>query len=615
MYYQDNAFRILGTPSNASYAMIMDNFQTMKIRAKAGKLAHDNDYLSPICSINLNETIIRDAFNKLLNPKIRLQERLFWFSISSRDDENASALLLSKKLSGAIQIWEKSQNIVSEANLARLYHAQCLIKDPNLLDLALWQKALNKWLQVLKDGNFWENFIDMEINAGFEPFATNDEIDELIKRVFELVLVPSLNIIHEVIDKKNDDVAQRHLDLIRNLPFPVSVISNIEEDTLGPLENEIYDFANSLVEKLSELVRNENYSLEIKKRGCDRAYQYYKNDLLKLLERFELLASKESHANKRTREVTASCLRTISICYNNDVKSPDLSEKVLKEAQSLAQGTLILDQINEDLSVIQKNIQQEKIWKDLKPIKEAPTLHTINGFGTTLYGRSDYDSISETYITTLYFVALFIPLFPIARYRVKNIGDGKFSFYGKEPLRTFDRWHIAISIFLIVIGVILISKNNESNYSSQSSGSYKYSQPPNRTDTNYSVRNPNSYSYSQPQKRVDNKTEILKSQIENAKTELYNQESELKKLEDRIKSYEIQIEFYAAKIKRIERDLIIGIVTDQNEYETALANHNHYVDIYNAALNRYKVKYNEYEQLLEDTNRKIYEYNKIIGAQ
>ncbi len=615
MYYQDNAFRILGIPANASYAMIMDNFQSMKIRAKAGKVVQENDYLSSLCSIKLNETIIRDAFNKLLNPKARLQERLFWFSINSQDDENASALLSSKNLSESIQIWENSQSIVSVANLARLYHAQCLIKDPNLLDRSLWQNALMKWLQVLKDGEFWENFIDMEINSGFEPLASSDEIDELINKALELVLIPSLNFIHEAIDKKNDDIALRHIDLIRNSKFPVSIISNIEEDSLGPLEAEINEFANSLTEKLSELVQAENYSLEIKKSGCDRAYQYYKNDLLKLLQRFDRLAGKESYANKRAREITASCLRTISICYNNDAKSPELSEQVLKEAQSLAQGTLILDQINEDLSVIQKNIQQEKIWKNLKPIKEAPSLHTINGFGTTLYGRSDYDPISETYITTLYFVALFIPLFPIARYRVKNMGEGRYSFYGKAPLRIFDKWHIAITIFLIIIGIILISNNNESNFSNKRSSSYKYSQPPKQTGTNYPIRNPDSHSYSQPQKTVNTRTEILKSQIENSKIELNNQEYELKKLEDKIKSYEIQIELCASKIKRIETDLINGVATDQNEYETALTNHDRYVDLYNAALIRYKVKYNEYEQLLEDTNKKIYEYNKLIGAQ
>lgn len=158
-------------------------------------------------------------------------------------------------------------------------------------------------------------------------------------------------------------------------------------------------------------------------------------------------------------------------------------------------------------------------------------------------------------------------------------------------------------------------KNNESNHSSQSSGSYKYSQSTKRTDTNYPIVNPGYYLYSEPQKTVDTKTEILKSQIESAKIKLHNQEAELKKLDDKIKSYEIQIEFYAAKIKRIERDLINGIVANQTEYETALTNHNHYVDLYNAELSKHKAKYNDYEQLLADTNNKIYEYNKIIGAR
>lgn len=610
MYYQDNAFRILGTPSNAKYSMITQIFQKLKIRVKAGKLVHDNDYLSPISSIELSEPMIRDAFNKLVNPKIRLQERLFWFCNSTQNDKNALARLLSNDLSGAIQIWETDQNYMSIANLARLYHANCIIKDPMLLDLCLWQKAIGNWCTIIKDGDFWENFIDIEMNSGFEPLASHDEIDEVIKTNVELILRPSINFIQDAIDKERDEVAQRHLKIIRNAAFSSSLISNIEVDLLEPLENKIREFADMLIEKLSELLQKKDFPLEIKKKGCDRAYQYFKNDLLKLVQRLERLAGKESYANKRAREVTASCLRIISISYNNDLKSPQFSEQLLKEAQELAKDTVALEKINEDLAIVEKNAQQEKIWKDTKPIKKAPSLHTINGIGTTLYGWKDYDPATGTYISTLYFVFFAIPLFPIARYRIRILGNNKLSFYKKVPLRTFDKMHIAISIFLIVLCIILISQNNSSNYSVKSPNSYYNSKSQKPTNTNFSDRRPGSNPYLLPQKTSNTKTEMLKNQIESAKLELSNQELELKKLEDKINSYENQIEFYAAKIKRIERNMINGLATDQSEYGMALTNHNHYVDLYNTELKKYNLKFNEYVRLREDTNKKIYEYNK-----
>ena len=51
----------------------------------------------------------------------------------------------------------------------------------------------------------------------------------------------------------------------------------------------------------------------------------------------------------------------------------------------------------------------------------------------------------QTGATTFFF----IPIFPIRRYRVIDTGGG-YKFLGKAPLRTFDKWHIAVSIGIIL---------------------------------------------------------------------------------------------------------------------------------------------------------------------
>ena len=57
---------------------------------------------------------------------------------------------------------------------------------------------------------------------------------------------------------------------------------------------------------------------------------------------------------------------------------------------------------------------------------------TINGFGFTLYGNSDHDPETRSYATTHYFVALFVPIFPIGRYRVINMGGNGYRFLGNS---------------------------------------------------------------------------------------------------------------------------------------------------------------------------------------
>ena len=53
-------------------------------------------------------------------------------------------------------------------------------------------------------------------------------------------------------------------------------------------------------------------------------------------------------------------------------------------------------------------------------------------------------------MATYYLVFFFIPLFPLARYRVIPKGGG-YRFLGKGTLRPFDKWHIVISIGLIAL--------------------------------------------------------------------------------------------------------------------------------------------------------------------
>jgi hypothetical protein len=87
---------------------------------------------------------------------------------------------------------------------------------------------------------------------------------------------------------------------------------------------------------------------------------------------------------------------------------------------------------------------------ELEPVSKAPSLFTLNTFGFKLYGKSDYDSESDSYMTTHYFVALLLPLIPIARYRVISEDGYSYRFLGKGKLRRFDWIHLAIlaGIFL-----------------------------------------------------------------------------------------------------------------------------------------------------------------------
>lgn len=90
---------------------------------------------------------------------------------------------------------------------------------------------------------------------------------------------------------------------------------------------------------------------------------------------------------------------------------------------------------------------------ELSPMGSAPSLTTINGFGFKLYGKSDYDPETDSYMTTHYFVALFVPLFPLGRYRVISPDGSSYSFLGKGKLRGFDKAHLVIFACIVLYAI------------------------------------------------------------------------------------------------------------------------------------------------------------------
>ncbi|MGE0431734.1 MAG: tetratricopeptide repeat protein [Planctomycetota bacterium] len=86
------------------------------------------------------------------------------------------------------------------------------------------------------------------------------------------------------------------------------------------------------------------------------------------------------------------------------------------------------------------------------PISAAPGMYTLNGVGTSLYGASDKRR-DGTYIATLFFVILFLPIIPIARYIVRPAGGRSYNFYAKVPMWGFlGMWR---RFFLL--GILLVA--------------------------------------------------------------------------------------------------------------------------------------------------------------
>ncbi len=117
--------------------------------------------------------------------------------------------------------------------------------------------------------------------------------------------------------------------------------------------------------------------------------------------------------------------------------------------------------VPKELNSARKRRQQQyldDVYLWLEPLDKAPTMHTINGIGTTLYGnyKPNEDGV---HIATLWFVFVFLPVFPLAAYVVRKAGGNSWNFYAKAPLPPFARfWRLGFAGLAVAAGVAIAAQ-------------------------------------------------------------------------------------------------------------------------------------------------------------
>lgn len=88
-------------------------------------------------------------------------------------------------------------------------------------------------------------------------------------------------------------------------------------------------------------------------------------------------------------------------------------------------------------------------FPDMKPVRSAPPLVTINGCGMSMYGARDADPQTGTYVKTHCLCLLFMPIVALSAYRVADSERGWY-FIGRVPLSAFARaWNCFLVLALL----------------------------------------------------------------------------------------------------------------------------------------------------------------------
>lgn len=329
--------------------------------------------------------------------------------------------------------------------------------------------------------------------------------------------------------------------------------SNVEANKhLGP----IYDFCKTV----SENVEKDPYSAD---KEAQRIIDAVPELLLTLSS-----ANVTDELVLRGKDQLALILMHCAVTFGNKTDKWKPCVKILEEALKYASSQEVKSLIEKNFSTVKNN---ERVG-NLSPISSAPSLRRINGIGVALYGSTDVDHETGSHLSTYYFTFLFIPVFPICRYRVIPTGSG-YRFLGKAPLRAFDKWHLFVSLALIAFFVFYIfsESNSGTTYrSSPSSHSPNVSSPPSSYD-NRSTRS------------------ALAREIESEKTQAKQMEAQIKEMDGRLDDYKRRIRLYR------DSDMV-------DEY-------NALVPSFNSLISERNDLYQEYKRMVDDVNAKVKSYN------
>jgi len=479
---KNNSYHILGLDTTASEKDILKRSKEIVNRLKIDNLPEYDLDIELFENFRSEETV-KDAIQKLQTLKKRIREHFFWFQFADSVDEEVLEFIKKKDYSNAIRIWQNAAEgnsakaLVYRKNLAVLY-SLLLALDNNKEYL---RESLSLWKGLIDSEKFWTTF-EKIYKLHNEQTVSHETIADFRNQV-----VGYLADMYAELHQLHKDTAY-----INEFQKVFSAKGEkIEKTILGPA----YQAINEAVEGLEKMkisddgVIDKDESEKIKK-----SIGIIQTELNKLID----LGLYDDSQTRTMRDRAADAIRKIVLDLNNNLNETEKALGLAKIAYGISGTESFRSKIQQDLKTVQENVNYQKkedsykkiidpiiadiklgkaekaitkineyiynketdedlkkILRELKstleermaqhgqPISKAPSLFSINGIGTKIYGD------------TLYFVVLFIPVCPISRYSLIDNGDNSYSFLGKLELKSWQKyWRYG---FFGVIAIWIIS--------------------------------------------------------------------------------------------------------------------------------------------------------------
>lgn len=395
--YQNNAFRVLGLPPNASGKDVLARANEIRVKSSVG-MAVSFDYDFPwMGPVDRSEENINNAVQRLENPVSRFREEIFWFWISTDVDKEAINLLIKGDKKGANSCW-KADNLSAKHNRFILAHSVvvglessivydsdekiircaacsheydagnyvfCLECGGQLISIPKrgfkklsethwknWNFVMDQVLALDESLGYWaavreraRNIADARLNDGRVELVRERFIDDLLKVNFSLIKC--------ALAVKDLERVKAHSSLFGKRPLPADVLRSGFNDVLKTRIAQMQDVAVKYAKTLSE-----------GKRTTQKSLYALSNELIaetaEALHECEIIDQSSISDVALAKDHLAKTVRSISIELNNKFDDYEHAVALLNKAIGIAASEYVRKGFEKDQAILQGNLKRDK---------------------------------------------------------------------------------------------------------------------------------------------------------------------------------------------------------------------------------------------------------------
>jgi len=346
-----NSYHVLGLDSNASQKDALRRSREMINRIKIDDCPEYETDIGCLQS-ERSEKTVKEALQKLQNPRKRIKEYFFWFQVVDEVDESAMAKLRDSGIEDAIDIWKASSDsndskgLLRKKNLAVLYML-ALYKNNSESYI---KNSLNLWNEVINSEKFWKSFSQI-YKLSDEQTANQEIINE-----FKESVISELSDTYVYLQQihKNDCLINYFQDI-----FNVRG-QKVEKDILNP----IYEKINNACEELERMDVSEDGILDADERKKIKGLvSNIQDDLNQLID----LGLYDDSQTKVIRDRVADALRVIVLDLHNNLSETDVALSILNISLQIVGTSGMEAKIKQEVKTLEGIKNNSKI---VKPVDE-----------------------------------------------------------------------------------------------------------------------------------------------------------------------------------------------------------------------------------------------------